>query len=82
MICPKTQSAKAIDDHVFAIRFGNDQGKQYDITPLLEREIFAPLKNQVLFRAVEVDQGGYAIVWNSTIDIIEHELWSNGQTMP
>ena len=82
MTYPKIQSAKAVDDHTLVIEFNNKQKKKYDITPLLEREMFAPLKNQALFKAVQVEQGGYAIVWNSSIDISEHELWSHGQAMP
>ena len=82
MIYPKIQSAKAVDDHTLVIEFNNKQKKRYDITPLLEREMFAPLKNQALFKAVQVEQGGYAIVWNSSIDISEHELWNHGQAIP
>jgi len=82
MTYPKIQSAKAVDDHTLIIEFNNKQKRKYDITPLLEREMFAPLKNQALFKAVQVEQGGYAIVWDSCIDISEHELWSHGQAMP
>lgn len=82
MIYPRIESAKTIDDHTLVIKFNNKQKKKYDITPLLEREMFAPLKNQALFKAVQVEQGGYAIVWNSNIDISEYELWSHGQEMP
>jgi len=81
MIYPKI-SAKVLDDHTLVIEFNNKQKKKYDITPLLDKEMFAPLKNQALFKAVQVEQGGYAIVWNNCIDISEHELWSHGQTMP
>jgi len=82
MTYPRIQSAKAVDDHTLVIEFNNNQKRRYDITPLLEREMFAPLKNRALFKAVQVEQGGYAIVWNSNIDISEHELWSHGQAMP
>ena len=82
MTYPRIQSAKTIDDHTLVIEFNNKQKKKYDITPLLVREMFAPLKNQALFKAVQVEQGGYAIVWNSNIDISEYELWSHGQAMP
>ena len=78
---PKIQSVKAIDSHILIIEFNNRQKKKYDITPLLEKEMFAPLKNAVLFKAVQVDQGGYAIFWNSQIDISEYELWTHGQVI-
>jgi len=79
---PKVQSASAIDDHILVIEFDNKQKKKYDIRPLLRKERFAPLRNQALFRTVQVEKGGYAIVWNSCIDISEHELWSHGQAIP
>jgi len=82
MTYPKIQSAKAVDGHTLVIEFSNKQKKKYDITPLLDREMFAPLKNQALLNAVQVEQGGYAIVWNNRIDISEYELWSHGQAMP
>ena len=81
MTYPRIQSAKAVDTHTLVIEFNNKQKKKYDITPLLEREMFAPLKNPALFKAVKVEQGGYAVVWNSSIDISEYELWSHGQAM-
>ncbi len=42
---------------------------------LLEKEMFYPLKNKALFKAMQVEQGGHAVVWNTDIDISEYELW-------
>lgn len=75
---PKIQSAKTIDSHTLLIKFDNNKKKQYDIRPLLKNKIFAPLTNQALFKAVQVEQGGYAITWNENIDISEYELWNSG----
>jgi hypothetical protein len=82
MQCPKVKSVSAIDDHTLLVVFDNREKKKYDVSPLLGKEMFAPLKNPVLFKAVKVEQGGYAVVWNSGIDISEYELWSHGQSMP
>ncbi len=79
---PKVQSATTVDNHTLIIEFDNKQKKKYDITPLLEKEMFSPLKNPAFFKAVKVERGGYAVVWNNTIDISEHELWNHGQTIP
>nr|VFJ42720.1 MAG: Protein of unknown function (DUF2442) [Candidatus Kentron sp. FW] len=79
---PKIQSATAIDDYTLLVGFDNDQRKKYDITALLEKEMFAPLRNTALFKAVQVEQGGYAVSWNDAIDISEYELWTHGQPMP
>ena len=78
---PKVQSAMAVDDHIIVIEFDNKQKKKYDITPLLEKDMFSPLKNSALFKSVKVEQGGYAIVWDNRIDISEYELWKHGQIM-
>jgi len=76
---PKILSALAIDSRTLLIEFDNKEKKEYDITPLLKKEMFFPLKNSAFFKAVKVDQGGYAVVWDSNIDLSEYELWSNGQ---
>jgi Protein of unknown function (DUF2442) len=81
MNCPKVKSAKAIDEHTLLVEFDNQQKRKYDITPLLSKEMFSPLKNVALFKSVRVDEGGYAIVWNENIDISEYELWRHGQPM-
>lgn len=79
MNVPKIKSAIAIDERTMLIEFDNQQKKKYDITPLLEKEMFSPLNNPALFKSVKVEQGGYAVVWNENIDISEYELWKNGE---
>ena len=79
---PTVKSVSTIDDHTLLVEFDNSEKKKYDISPLLRKEMFAPLNNPALFKAVEVEQGGYAVVWNGEIDISEYELWSHGQPMP
>ena len=76
---PRILSAEAIDNHTLVIEFDNKEKKKYDITPLLKKEMFSSLKNPALFRAVKVEQGGYAVVWDSNVDISEYELWMHGQ---
>jgi hypothetical protein len=82
MNVPKIISAETIDNHTLVVLFDNNQRKKYDITPLLDKEMFFPLKNTALFKSVKVDHGGYALVWNSDIDISEYELWIHGENMP
>ena len=79
---PKIKSASALDDHTLIVEFDNNEIKKYDVSPLLSKDVFAPLKNPALFKSVKVEQGGYAVVWNSEIDISEYELWRHGQAMP
>jgi hypothetical protein len=75
-------SAQAINDHTLLVEFDNAEKRQYDVTPLLSKEAFAPLKDPALFKSVEVEKGGYAVIWNSDIDLSEYELWQNGKPMP
>jgi hypothetical protein len=82
MNIPKIISAETIDNHTLVVLFDNNQRKKYDITPLLDKEMFSPLKNTALFKSVRVDHGGYALVWNGNIDISEYELWMHGENMP
>ncbi|MBF0231148.1 MAG: DUF2442 domain-containing protein [Desulfamplus sp.] len=79
---PRIKSVSAIDNHTLMVEFDNNEMKKYDVSPLLNKDMFAPLKNPALFKAVKVEQGGFAVVWNSEIDISEYELWKHGQTMP
>lgn len=76
---PKIHSVKAIDEKNLLVVFDNQQKKKYDITPLLKKEMFQPLKNSSFFKQVKVDTGGYAVVWNNQLDISEYELWKNGK---
>lgn len=78
---PRVQSARAIDDHTLVIEFNNKERKKYDITPLLENDMFSPLRNPSLFKAVQVERNGYAVIWNDDIDISEYELWRHGQAV-
>ncbi len=75
---PKIQQAQAIDDTTLIIKFTNQELKKYDIRPLLESPMFAPLRQPGFFKNFKVEPGGYAIVWNEEIDISEYELWKNG----
>jgi len=79
---PKVKAVSAIDDHTLIVEFDNSEKKRYDVRPLFEKKMFQPLKDPKLFKAVQVEQGGYAVAWNSDIDISEHELWSHGQAVP
>lgn len=81
MTPPKIHSAIAVDDRTLEVEFAGGVKKRYDITPLLELEMFETLKNPALFKAMEVEQGGYAVVWGSEVDISENELWQKGENV-
>ena len=76
---PKVKSAKTVGECTLEIVFDNQHKKRYNIAPLLKKEMFAPLRNPVFFKNVQVEQGGYAVFWDQIIDISEYELWVNGE---
>lgn len=75
---PTIKSAEAIDNQTLIVEFFNQEKRQYNITRLLKKEVFLPLKNPAFFKNFWVEQGGYAIVWNEDIDLSEYELWIHG----
>ncbi len=78
MIVPTIKNAVASDPKMLIITFDNGESKRYDVSRLLSKDMFFPLKDQVFFKNVKVEPGGYAVYWNDMIDISEYELWKNG----
>ena len=79
---PRIQSVKAVDDHILIVEFKDHQKRKYDVTSLLDKEIFSPLKSPAFFKNVQIEKGGYAVYWNDEIDISEYELWIHGTPIP
>lgn len=75
---PRVEAVKPLRDKCLLVVFSNGVRKVYDCKPLLENEIFSPLTDDVLFRCVKADHGGYGISWNDEIDLSESELWLHG----
>jgi len=76
----KIKTVYPLPDYQLKIEFVNEQQKIYDCKPLLEKDMFAKLQNDAYFKMVQVDVGGYAVVWDDDCDISEYELWNNGKT--
>ena len=75
---PRIYQVTVTDNTTLMIEFTNREIRTYDIRPLLEIPMFALLREPAFFRSVQVDRGGYGVVWNEDIDISEYELWQNG----
>ncbi len=75
---PQVEAVKPLEDKCLLVVFSNGVEKVYDCKSLLENEIFRPLTDDVLFRCVKTDHGGYGIIWNDEIDLSESELWLHG----
>ncbi len=74
---PKIKSIQPLDDKKLLVTFDNGIRKIYDCSSLISEDVFYPLKNEIFFRNVKVDPGGYGISWNDEVDLSEAELWIN-----
>jgi hypothetical protein len=78
MDAPKILSVQPLDNKKLLVKFANGIEKIYDCKPLIEKfEPFQPLENEVFFKQVKVDAGGYGISWDDKVDLSEYELWVN-----
>lgn len=69
-----------LDDKILLAEFQDGTIRKYDIKPLKDKlPVFAMLDYvQGLFEQVQVDAGGYGIVWNSELDLSAEEIYCNG----
>lgn len=78
MDTPKILSAQPLESKKLLIKFTNGIEKIYNCKPLMEKfESFKALENEVFFKQVKVDGGGYGISWDDKVDLSEYELWTN-----
>ena len=50
MQCPKIRSAAALDNYILIIEFDNNEKKQYDVSPLLNKKNVRSIEK---FRAIQ-----------------------------
>ncbi len=75
----KVKDVFALADMKLSVQFADGSTKVYEVAPLLEGiDVFKPLEEEELFSAVEVDTGGYGVIWNDEIDLSCDELWEHG----
>lgn len=76
----KVKNVNALTDFRLSVQFCEGITKIYDIKPLFDRlPVFEYFKdNEDDFLYVNVDVGGYGIVWNDELDLSCDELWENG----
>ncbi len=79
----KVKNVAAISDFRLSVQFSEGVTKIYDMKPLFEKyPAFKPLENDpVAFACVNVDMGGYGIVWNDDLDLSCDELWDKGRVV-
>ena len=76
----KVKNVTALPDFNLSVQFCEGATKIYDVTPLISKwDMFKVLNEQPeIFGTVEVDVGGYGIIWGDDLDISCDELWANG----
>lgn len=78
----KIKNVTALPDYKISVQFSEGITKIYNVKELIRRNpMLKKLENEELFYNVEVDVGGYGIVWNDDIDISCDELFENGKTI-
>ena len=76
----KIKNVTPLQDFKLSIQFAEGITKIYDMKKLIENnKIFADLRDINLFNSVEVDIGGYGVIWNDDIDISCDELFENSK---
>lgn len=76
----KVKSVTPLQGNKLSVQFSEGVAKEYDASKL---DLIWPSFKTVLceydsFSKVEVDTGGYGIVWNDQVDLSCNELWDNG----
>ncbi|MGP1459120.1 MAG: DUF2442 domain-containing protein [Treponema sp.] len=79
----KIKAVRALSDYRLYVQFSEGITKMYDVKPLFNKwKAFKVLKSiPELFYDVEVDTGGYGIIWNDELDLSCDELYENGKTI-
>ena len=79
----KVKAVNALPDYRLSVQFAEGVTKIYDVKPLFAKWAgFRELETEPeLFFKVEVDAGGYGIVWNDELDLSCDELYENGEAV-
>lgn len=79
----KVKAVHALPDYRLSVQFAEGVTKIYDVKPLFQK--WAPFQafqnTPELFFGVEVDAGGYGVIWNDELDLSCNELYENGVTV-
>ena len=76
----KVKEVTALADYRLCVQFAEGITKIYDVKPLFSKwAVFKKLEDNIdLYNGVEVDTGGYGIIWNDELDLSCDELYDNG----
>jgi len=68
-MAPKMIAATPRPEHVVRVMFADGEVRDVDITPLLDTEVFAPLRDHTAFEQVTVDEEVGTIAWPGGADL-------------
>ena len=61
------------NDYTLLLTFANGEKRLYNARPLLDKDIYLPLKSLAIFMSAKVD--GDSVVWNDEVDIAPEHLY-------
>ena len=73
---PDVKVAEPLADYKLRIQFVNDELKEFDVTPFLEKGIFSELKDESYFKQVRVAFG--SVEWPNEQDFSKDTLYLLG----
>jgi Protein of unknown function (DUF2442) len=68
-IAPEMIAATPRPEHVVRVMFADGEVRDVDVTPLLDTEVFAPLRDPKVFEQVAVDDELGTIAWPGGADL-------------
>lgn len=80
---PIAIKAVPMQDMVVRVAFADGTEKLYDASRLIaDFPCFDRLRDPSLFAKVEVDAGGFGLVWGDGLDVSIEDVWEFGTTLP
>lgn len=74
----KVTNVRVIDHYVLEVTFADGELRRVNVEPLLFGEVFEPLRDPAIFRAVTVDPELGTIVWPNGADLSPEFLYAAG----
>jgi hypothetical protein len=79
MLNPYVKQVRSINDYCLHLIFENGEERIFDVTPYLDRGIFASLKDPKLFSTVRVVAG--SIEWENELDLSYDTLYLESRSL-
>ncbi len=65
---------RPLEDYKLLLKFNNGEERIFDVKPLLDKQVYSPLKDLELFKKVYIIYD-YTIAWNNEIDMCPDSLY-------